>query len=223
MRLKRKSKRLGLPPGFISLALLPVILFLYLNQNGVFKKEYCIQMTFPVPETEDDELNNLRFTESGFMAARKNWDTSLVLTADKKKNQEIIAEFRNKLQALRDTKDTLQGIGIKYHEKTSFSEFVTLVDICLSDSILSFMGVSKGFYAFHNEKSYENKKENLAWTCGTGGDILINEQEERERAFEEWLNKEKINNQFKYKQWPLLALFILLAILAVRKLYKAHI
>ncbi|MFI5202879.1 MAG: hypothetical protein ACHQF2_00165 [Flavobacteriales bacterium] len=222
----KKQKKIGLPPGFISLVLLPLLLILFLNHHRVFKKEYCISMTFPIEEApmEADRLDGmiLRFTAFGFLNERK-WEHNLVMTGNHNNDKILIKQFRKRLRDICQRKDTLQGAGIIYHKNTSFSEFVQLVNICLEDSVGCYMGSSIGFYAFYYEKPKPRKTNHEISVMG--GDVVPDYEWERQREEYERQEYEAKLANFRNEQWPLLFCFfplVLMGFINLRNLKKTH-
>lgn len=212
----KKRKRLSLPPGFISLAVLPVMLILFLKQHNVFKTDHCIQITFPLPDTSSVPRNDLFKFTTGFIKNLKKWDNTIYLTGNKETDKAKLNEFKDRIITIISNKDTIHGARIIYHPSIKFNTFIQLVNICLDNGVKCYAGTSDAFYAwtFIDNWKLEARQEIEIWGCG--GMHHSNEETWYEKA--DRLKREEQHREFLLTQWPVALAFIPVFLAALIKI-----
>jgi hypothetical protein len=111
-------------PGVIALALfLPIIFVYYLFQTGLFDVQHGITI-FIEPKNCEGELLCFKFDASGRKYAE------FKITGDKEADEKKIVLARKEIRKLIDSKDTLRGVHFYFTKKSTYNEFVEVINIC---------------------------------------------------------------------------------------------
>ena len=208
-----KKHRMYYIPGLISLVLLPIICYFYLQ--GFKKNDHVIETVFPlkyVPHVNYE--NNLRLdtTVLSLSQFRRKY-VDFKLDSNLLTNQIQLYSFDKKMQYLINHKDTTNGLHLIFGKGFKYGDFIKSINICRKDTFSHYLVYDNELWYLFIKTDPERKKS-----------ILNRHKEDLERI----LNREmEINNlpvSEKYSElpkiWPSIIVLVLLGFLSIRAAIK---
>lgn len=126
----RPKRKLFLPFGILSLAMLPLIGMLIISHELYqrTKPQHCLELFFShAPKNASDTM----FTPQAFEKLRSY--TTYKLTDDTGLNNAIIRDAFQQLSKIKKTEDTLNGVHILFNDYTPYKDFIKCADMCLKE------------------------------------------------------------------------------------------
>lgn len=164
-----KMRKLFYAPGIISLI---GIAFSYsFMQKIVPKKETIIQLAVPkekIPKQNEMAYFNVAHILKEINRKRK---INFLLDEDYLTNKKKLGIIQFEARKLKYAFDTSSVILVKLSENTTYSEFVKLINVCISDSIQRYATWDNYFAIFGEYPPQEIKPS--AFTCFLCGDVII--------------------------------------------------
>lgn len=116
---RRKGYRFIYPAGLISLALLPLLGYLYLERNGFLKPKAVLQIVMGFNCYDPRPTASLRHFKT------------ITIGDDKDETGKILAENQKLIRDLISRKDRLNGFRFIFHKEAKYSSLVYILNICL--------------------------------------------------------------------------------------------
>ena len=156
----KPHKKLYYTSGLISLLLLPILCVLYLQKQGAFNPIFSIEYK----EIFDYGDVFLR-TEK-----RKRYKT-YCLSGDEVSDRKILKVVHEKMHELVAKKDEKNGVIVKFSNKSTFSSFIEILNICYKENIQLYEFYNDEFKLYYSSFSYDeliNKDQSSDYEiCGT--------------------------------------------------------
>ena len=102
------------------------------------KRDHCLQLVFPPSSKQANPHNgsNDPYKICDIQKIRRY--QTLHLSTHSKENREVFLECRSKIHFLVCSKDTAQGIHLTIDDKTSWQDFISVLDICKEERLKTY-------------------------------------------------------------------------------------
>jgi hypothetical protein len=210
---RRNRKRFLYPAGAISLFLLPVFCIYYLFKQNAFEIPRALEIVW---WSEAWGEHSKEINSYSIYPARKYMH--FILSANDTENVIVLDSARLAIRDLISTQDTVKGIHFHFDDKSNYWTFIRAVDICKIEKAKLFVPAGNDLWVFNlPPRPQPTGREVTGWICGTIALAPTEEQYQDELAIE---NQVKLNYALEQAKrfWLPILLFILLVVLAIRKL-----
>lgn len=157
----KPHKKLYYTSGLISLLLLPILCVLYVQKQGAFNPIFSIEYK----EIFDYGDVFLRIEKL------KRYKT-YCLSGDEVSDRKILKVVHEKMQELVAKKDEKNGVIVKFSNKSTFSSFIEILNICYKENIQLYEFYNDEFKLYYSPFKYDElvapKEEGSFEICGTG-------------------------------------------------------
>lgn len=138
MRNINNRRRIYYIPGIISLIFLPIICIIYLKNNTIKTEERAIEIVMPRKYNPIANGRNSDVFDTAVLSRPENIRKyrEIRMSDNFEENNEKITEFKQSVEKLVLTKDTLNGVHLTMSSTTTYNEFIKLLDICFSSTIV---------------------------------------------------------------------------------------
>lgn len=167
--MKTYRKKIFYLPGLISLLLLPLLGGLYL-QNEFQKRNYrTIEINWWHPSWKENYRNQNYYYE---IYPNRNY-TTISLSQENLEKEKQLLEFRKQLKKLVSTKDTFDGLHIKFNKKSSFGDLVAVINILLKEKAKMYVLKDYDVWVFNFiPKEIKNTTFTFEKPCGGTRDMI---------------------------------------------------
>ena len=156
----KPHKKLYYTSGLISLLLLPILCVLYLQKQGAFNPIFSIEYR----EIFHDGVISLRTKEN------RKYKT-YYLSGDEVSDTKILKLVHEKIHELVTKKDAKSGVLVRFSNKSNFSSFIEILNICYKENIQLYEFYNDEFKLYYSSFSYDefiNKDQSSDYEiCGT--------------------------------------------------------
>ncbi|MBK0401516.1 hypothetical protein I5M27_00885 [Adhaeribacter sp. BT258] len=219
---RRIRYRFFYPAGLISLVLLPVLGYIYLDQKGAFHQEYIIEVTlWNPPDTPPDQFNeNPEFNVSP--ASIRKFKT-ILLNGNQLEDEHKLQQAQKEIHQLMINKDTISGIHLIYGPKATYGTMISGLNICLEEqTIVNWPNVGWSIYSNNLWVFYRDVDYSQLFTCGTEYEAYTDLKEKNNyQVFTDLIKEEICKSISSLKQaksfWPAGILYIIMVSLTARK------
>jgi hypothetical protein len=159
----RGNKRLFYTPGLISLVGLGICLPFFYKMN-IPAKEYCLQLFMPNEVMSENDFSKYSLEKD----MRKMRKLKFILDEDRKANKKKMEIIRYEALKLEYTQDSSTVILIDLTDNITYGDFVSIVDMCVSDGHKPYASWDNKFVIFGEWPKKETKKTDTLplLTCG---------------------------------------------------------
>jgi hypothetical protein len=217
---RRKRYRFFYPAGLISLVLLPLLGYFYLDQKGAFRQEYNIEVNFWNPEQFKDipEFNVSPESVRNFR--------TILLNGNKLEDELKLQQAQKEIHQLMINKDTLNGIHLLYGPKATYGTMISGLNICLKEQTkVNWPNVGWSSYGNNLWVFYLDIDYSQFFTCGTEYNVYSGLKEKnKNQVFIDLIYQElrKFISSLKQAKsfWPAGILYIIMVSLTARKVVR---
>lgn len=149
-----KRKRIYYVPGLISLLILPIILLHYSNEP---KKQVVLRFYLA---SDDMDTNSpvIKYSKWALLSEiQKKKITPFYLDDDQKQNLQTLKSIQSEAARLRSAYDTMHVLQVRLSDKSTFGEFVSLLNIMYMNRQKRYGLVDNNFYIFGDRPPVEKK------------------------------------------------------------------
>jgi hypothetical protein len=214
-----KHRKLFYVPGMISLVLVPILCFWFINSGNYLKKEYSVEVGLADSFMKFNYSDPLRSTP--IYPKRRNFN--FILNGNQEADRRELKKARFRIKKMLTEKDSIHAVKIFLGKKATYQQFIDVIDCFAIDKVPSYLIKDNYLYAVYFPPERKLKKVKNFTCGGLGNDMgidynyLNNIKKEEQRA---------ILIQSIKKFWPVpLALFgiIMLNIYMLIKFNKNRI
>lgn len=201
-------QKINYSAGLISLVLLPILCLGWLYQHKAFEKQGVIDILFYDPDW------NIRLPkESQFEFPPKRDYTVIDLKGNDHNDMVSLQYAYVLLNNWKIAKDTLQGLRFHYGEKAKYWTFIETINLLKAADLNSYMPYKNDMYAIYTSGYFEPRQPYM-YDCMLCGDVVI---VKKPVSFFSALYRSV--SLFK-DYWAPGIVFVLMAIVTLRKLYR---
>ncbi len=157
----KPHKKLYYTSGLISLLFLPVLCVLYLQKTKVFEPIFSIEYR----EIFHNGVISLRTKEN------RTYKT-YCLSGDEVSDTKILKSVHEQMHELVAKKDAKSGVLVRFLNKSKFSSFIEVLNICYKENIQLYEFYNDEFKLYYSPFKYDElfapKEEGSYEICGTG-------------------------------------------------------
>ena len=217
-----KKRRIYYVPGMISLIFLPIICVLYLNKSNYVERVIEIQLPSKYNPKHNGRNSIVFDTTVLSLPNNRRIYSSIELDSNHQENKEKLKLFNYTVDKLISTKDTVNGIHLRFGNGLKYNEFFEAINKCyFKDTINNFIIYDNNLWYFHKNVSTQEKMRIIHYK-----EKMIEERNEFEknriieRTIE--LSNESISKRLidALKVWPCLIAFFILGLISIRSMTK---
>jgi len=195
----KPHKKLYYTSGLISLLLLPILCVLYLQKQGAFNPIFSI------------EYREIFHCGDIYNRTKENRSYKIYcLSGDEVSDTKILKLVHEQMHELVAKKDAKSGVLVKFSNKSNFSSFIEILNICYKENIQRYEFYNdefKLYYSSFNNNELINKDQSSDYEiCGTA-------RISQRKLSEEAVIQNQIIQNLKETPQRLIIFYILLSIL----------
>ncbi len=163
--MKNSRRNLYYPIGLISLILLPITCFWYLNDIRAFKKERILTIVMSNKYWEE-----ITFKEYGFRIHPKRDYIEINLTGIEKDDNKRLDFAELEIREFVKTQDTIKGIRFHFNDSAKYWTLIRAIDICIYEGANIFNLNDNDMWVFNMPKPKQT--DIILHDCLLCGDVV---------------------------------------------------